>query len=376
MAGQISVLHIADKFGVRGSSVHGVSRLFSWWLPRFDHDRYDVRLVGLRQADDACANLQQQGIEVISLNKGKFDFSTVAAIVRLVKRYDAKILHLHGYGASNFGRIAAKIARVKTIIHEHFVDPAMPRYQIPFDFGLAPFTDYGIAVSASVKKFMVKERFLPPQKVEVIFNGAPLGDFQPVLEIERLAQEKRKWGIPEDCPVLGSIGRLDEQKGNRYLLQAAAILLKKGLKFKLMIIGDGPYMEQLQAQCRELAIDNDVVFTGYQSDIPLLQSLLTIQVFPSLWEGTPLTLFEAMAMARPIVATPVDGLGEVLRDGHNGRLVPARDAGALADALEEVLTDKEKRFQLGEQAKCDSKKFDIQGTVNRIQRVYDGLLVS
>jgi len=376
MAEKISVLHIADKCGVRGSSIHGVSRLFSWWLPRFDGERYEVRLVGLRQADDACENLQKQGIDVISLGKGKFDFSTVGAIVKLVRRYDTKILHLHGYGASNFGRIAAKIEKVKTIIHEHFVDPAMPTYQIPFDFGLAPLTDFGIAVSASVRTFMIRKRFLPGRKVQVIFNGAPLRDFQPVLEDERLIQEKKKWGIPENCPVLGSIGRLDEQKGNRYLLDAVAILLKEGLKFKVMIVGDGPHIKQLRGQCHSLGVDKDVIFTGYQSNIPLLQSLLTIQVFPSLWEGTPLTLFEAMAMERPIVATPVDGLGEVLRDGHNGRLVPARDAEALAGALREMLKDKGKRLQLAKQAKCDSEAFDIQHTVDQIQKVYDSLLVS
>jgi len=153
---KIKVLHICDKFGVKGSSIHGVSRLFEWWFPRFNRERFDVRLVGLRPADHACENLQRLGINVISLNKGKFDFSTLPTLVRLIKEEKADIIHLHGYGASNFGLMAAKMTGVKSVVHEHFVDTHMPFYQIPFDFILARLCDAGIAVSHSTKEFMVK----------------------------------------------------------------------------------------------------------------------------------------------------------------------------------------------------------------------------
>ena len=99
-----------------------------------------------------------------SLNRGKFDFRTINDIVSFVKKHKTNILHLHGYGASNFGRIAGKLTKTKTIVHEHFVDPEMPKYQIPFDLWLSRYTDYGIAVSESVKKFMVEKRFILPQQ--------------------------------------------------------------------------------------------------------------------------------------------------------------------------------------------------------------------
>ena len=103
----IKDLFVADKFGVRGSSTHGVSRLFTWMIPRFDKNRYDVRLIGLRRSDQACETLKRQGIDIISLNKGRFDFSTIPEIIRIVKKEKADSLHLHGYGSSNFWRIAA-----------------------------------------------------------------------------------------------------------------------------------------------------------------------------------------------------------------------------------------------------------------------------
>jgi len=369
----IKVLHVADKFGVRGSSVHGVSRLFSWWLPRFDAGRYDVRLVGLRKPDEACESLQRHGIEVRSLNKGKFDVSTVSALVGIIKQSGAQILHLHGYGSSNFGRVAARAAGVKTIVHEHFVDPAMPAYQTPFDYALARWTDRGIAVSASVKAFMVRRRFIPAERVDVIFNGAPLDEFQPVNG-EAAAVERRRWQIPQDTTVVASIGRLDEQKGNRYLLEAAAQLVRRGRRLTVLIVGDGPLMDALKTQCRQLQIEREVIFTGYQTDIPRIQSIVDIQVFPSLWEGTPLTLFEAMAMQRSVVATPVDGLGEVLRHGENAFLVPPRDPDRLAAAIEALLLNPREAERLAAQALRDSRGFDIQRTVESIQRIYDGLM--
>ncbi len=369
----IKVLHVVDKFGVKGSSVHGVSRLFSWWIPRFDKDRFDVRLIGLRRADEACANLRRQGIDVISLNKGKFDFSTITEIVKIVRQEKVDILHLHGYGATNFGRIAARISKVKNIVHEHFVDPAMPIYQVPFDYFLSQLTDFGIAVSKSVKDFMVEKRFLPKEKVKVVFNGAPLSDFKP-LNKNMIAKEKKRWGISDRYKIIATIGRLDEQKGNEYLIDAAAKLLKRINNIKFMIIGDGPLMIKLKQRCVRYRIDKDVIFTGYQPDIPLIQSVVDIQVFPSLWEGTPLTVFEAMSMKRAIVSTDVDGLGEVLSDGENALLVPPKDSQKLALAIEDLLENSGNAQRLAKQAEIDSHDFDIQKTVDEIQQTYDDLI--
>lgn len=375
MSEKIKVMHICDKFGVKGSSVHGVSRLFSWWFPRFDSQRFDLKLVGLRRQDHAAGNLIKEGIPVISLNKGKYDLSTIDALLQLVERERPHILHLHGYGASTFGRLAAELTRVTSILHEHFVDPAFPMVQIPFDYMLAKNTGYGIAVSHSVKEFMISKRFLPEEKVEVIFNGAPLQEFKP-LEPDCGTAERKRLAIPQDALAIAAIGRLDEQKGVRYFIEAAAIVLQQGIKAKFLVIGDGPLMDDLKGLCKQHKLDEDVIFTGYYGDIPRIQSIIDIQVFPSLWEGTPLTLFEAMSMRRAIVSTGVDGLGEVLEDGKNGLLVPERDAESLAQAILELAGDPVKALKLAKQAEEDSESYDIQRTVDQIQCVYERLASS
>ena len=141
-----------------------------------------------------------------------------------------------------------------------------------------------------------------------------------------------------------------------------------------MVIGDGPLLGNLKEQCRQHGIAKNVVFTGHHANIPLVQSIIDIQVFPSLWEGTPLTLFEAMSMKLPIVSTTVDGLGEILRQEENALLVPQKDSGRLASAIEDLLINKEKARQLAAKAYVVSKDYDIQRSVENIQRIYDELV--
>jgi glycosyltransferase involved in cell wall biosynthesis len=280
---------------------------------------------------------------------------------------------LHGYGSTNFGRIAAKIINKKSIVHEHFVDPNLPLYQIPFDFMLSRSTNYGIAVSDSVNEFMVKKRFLPKHQVQTIFNGAPLDLYQP-REEEIVRRERKAWGIPREHKIVATIGRIDEQKGNKYLIDAAVELLKRGYKITFMVIGDGPLLNELRDRCQKRQIYKHFVFTGYQKNIPLIQSIIDIQVFPSLWEGTPLTLFEAMSMGKAIVSTTVDGLGEVLTHDVNALLVAPRTTHELCQAIERLYLDPKLSQALAHKARMDSAQFDIQKSVDKMQHIYEQLI--
>ena len=369
---KIKVIHICDKFGVDGSSIHGVSRLLSWWFPRFDADRFEVRLVGLRESDAATEILRSMGIEITTLDKGKFDFSTVLAIKDVVKKFQADIIHMHGYGASNFGLLAKLLHPVKTVVHEHFVDPYYPAYQKPFDFALTRFADSGVAICESVKKFMVEKRSFPPDGVRVIFNGIPRESFSGVDGV-KVDDERNRMGIPEGCKVVGTIGRLDEQKGNKYFIDAAKILLDRGLHIRFLMVGDGPLMNSLKEQVVRLGLNDSFVFTGYRSDIPTLQSMLDLQVFPSLWEGTTLTIFEAFNMGVPVVATHVDGLGEVVRDRENGLTVPPADEAALAAAMEEVLTDNDLARRLADGGRKSAEFYDVRRCVQELETLYTEL---
>jgi glycosyltransferase involved in cell wall biosynthesis len=369
----VGVLHVCDKFGVRGSSIHGVSRLFSWWLPRYDAARFEVGLVGLKHPEPATQWLAEQGLPVRHLGRHRFDPRILSDLVGLARRRGTRILHVHGYAAADFGRLAARLAGTKLVLHEHFADPAMPAYQGFADRALAPFTDRAIAVSHSTRDFLVRERFVPPDRVRLIWNGAPLDEFAPAGP-ERARRVRQELGLPDSGLVVGSIGRLNAQKGHRFLIDAAAPLCRRQGDLRVLIVGDGDLMEDLRGHAAELGVADRVVFTGHRTDVPDLLAALDVFCISSLYEGTPLALFEAMAAGRAVVSTAVDGCREVLEDGVTGLLVPPGDATALGAALDRVLGDAGLREALGRQAFEASRAYDVRSCVEQMEALYDGVL--
>ena len=368
----VAVLHVCDKFGVAGSSIHGVSRLFSWWFPRYG-PRFEPSLVGLKGPEPATAWLGEQGIPVQHLRRGRFDPRILRDLVRVARERHARILHVHGYAAADYGRLAARRLGAALVLHEHFADPRMPAYQALADRLLAPLTDRAIAVSGSTRDFLVRERHVPASRVRLIWNGAPLDEFAPVAP-ETARATRRSLGIAEDALVVGTIGRLSEQKGHRYLIEAAPALLGARASAHLLIVGDGDQMEPLQVQAAALGVAARVTFAGHRTDVPALLGALDVFAISSTYEGTPLALFEAMAAGKAIVSTAVDGCREVLEDGVTGLLVPPRDPAALAKALGRVLDDALLRRSLADEARRASTRYDIRSCVAAMEALYDEVL--
>ena len=368
-----SVLHVCDKFGVAGSSIHGVSRLFSWWFRRFDPARFDVSLVGLKREEPASRLLIDEGIAVHHLNRGRFDPRVVSDLISLARARNARILHVHGYAAADFGRLAARRAGAALVLHEHFADPRMPAYQGLADRLLSGLTDRAIAVSGSTRDFLVRERHVPAARVRLIWNGAPLDEFArpPAGAREAL---RAAWGLGPDALAIGTIGRLSEQKGQRDLLAAAAEVVRKDARARFVLVGDGDLRPALEAQAAALGLGDRVLFAGHRTDVPSVLAALDVVCISSTYEGTPLALFEAMAAGRPIVSTAVDGCREVLEDGRTALLTPTRDPGALAEALLRVLEGTALRRQLADAAAAESRRYDIAECVRQIEALYDEVL--
>ena len=370
---KIRVFHLCDKFGVRGARTHGVSRLFTWWFPRFDPSRFEPRLICIRPEDESSAHLRRHGLNPTCLGHGRFSPAVLTDLLALIRRERPGILHAHGFATSNYGRVAGAIAGVPTIVHEHAVFPSIPWYQVPADRALSSRTDLGIAVSDSTREFMVHRRFIAREKIRVFFSGAPLDVFKP-LPVERVREERARLGLRPDEKVVGTVGRLDAQKGVTYFLKAAARVLSRNRDVRFLIAGDGHLLDEHREEARTLGIADRILFAGFWEDVPAFQSLLDVQVFPSIYEGTPLTVFEAMSMSRPIVSTTVDGLGEVLRDRKNALLVSPRDDERLAAAVLEMLETPGLAARLAAQAELDSRGFDVRKTVDGLQTIYEELL--
>jgi glycosyltransferase involved in cell wall biosynthesis len=283
------------------------------------------------------------------------------------------VLHVHGYAAADFGRLAARAVGARLVLHEHFADPRMPAYQALADRLLSGRTDGAIAVSRSTREFLVEKRFVPEDRVRLIWNGAPLDEFAPVPR-ERALAVRRALGLAPDALVVGTIGRLNAQKGHRFLVEAAARLLPGRPDTRVLVAGDGDLMGELRGQAAALGLAGRVVFAGHRTDVPDLLGALDVFCISSLYEGTPLALFEAMAAGKAIVSTSVDGCREVLEDGVTGVLVAPGDAHALAEGLDRVLGDEALRAALGRQALAASRRYDVRTCVDEMQAFYDDLL--
>ena len=179
-----------------------------------------------------------------------------------------------------------------------------------------------------------------------------------------------KWAIWPFGTSIGSVTRLHESKGNSYLIDAAARVVRERPAARFFLVGEGPLLGDLQAQASALGLGDRFVFAGFRRDIARTLSAFDLVVFPSLWEGTPLTVFETLAMGKPVVATDADGLLDVLSDGGDAIIVPRRNAGALAGAIVQAMDDPAARRRLGDAARVTGRQYDIALFVRKMERLY------
>jgi len=350
--------------------MHGVKRLFSWMIPRFDPSRFTVSLVSLRKKDLSEETLEAQGVDITYLQRSKFDPRTLFDLLRVIDRKQIDILHLHGYGATTFGRLAAVVRGIPTVVHEHANLTDTPWFQKIADRLLAPATDIAIAVSKSTADFVVSARQLPPSKVKVVYLGAPLEDFGRERSAAEIADARRALGFAPEDFVIGTITRLHDSKGNSFLVDAAARVVAARPQARFCLVGEGPLLPDLQAQAAALGLGDRFVFAGFRRDAATTLAAFDLSVFPSLWEGTPLTAFEALAAGKPIVATDADGLIDILTDGQNAALVPRRDVAALADKIVWAMDHLDARLRLAAAARRTGQQYDIGLFVRKMEHLY------
>ena len=368
---KLNVLQVCDHLGWEGSRMHGVKRLFAWMIPRFDAERYTVSLVSLRKKDLSEETLESFGVDITYLHKSKFDPATLPALLKLIDRKKIDILHLHGYGATTFGRIAGAMRHLPTIVHEHANLTDTPWFQKIADTALEPVTDIAIAVSKSTADFVINARRIPAAKVKVVYLGVPLEEFSRTRSQDEIQAARGELGIAPDDVAIGTVTRLHDSKGNSYLVDAARLVLNERPQARFFIVGEGPLRESLEHQARALGLGDRFVFAGFAKDVPQVLSAFDISVFPSLWEGTPLTVFEALAMGKAIVATDADGLIDVLTPDHDAIIVARRDARALANGLMQVIDEPQTRERLRAAAFETGKKYDITAFVRKMERLYE-----
>jgi len=309
---------------------------------------------------------RQAGVPVEELRmRGEADFRAVWALRRIIRQGAYDIVHLHTAHAHTLGAAAVSLARRgRCIVSRRVIAPVAVGLLSAFKYhhGVARY----IAVSHAVRATLLSGG-VEPEKVTVVHSG---------IELERLAGAsaagvREELGLPADGPVVGHVGALTRAKGQRTLLEAVPLVLQAEAQAWFVIVGDGELREALEAQARELDIAERVVFTGFRSDVPRLLALFDVFCMPSLSEGLCTSVLEALALGKPVVASAVGGLPEMVHDGETGLLVPPGDAKTLAEALVRLLRDRQLAAALGQGGKrLVETEFTADAMVEGTLRVY------
>ncbi len=271
---------------------------------------------------------------------------TQKLLIQVFKNNHFDIVHTHGGVAGFFGRRAARKCGVPVILHTlhgihylHYRNPVARLLYILLERWYSRFTHGMILVSEADQKQAVKYRLCSESKMRIINNGINFSEIKNLSTVAK-AEKKAVLGVHLKKPVLGTVARLHRQKGIPFLVQAMARISKELPDAVLLIVGGGPQEEKLKSLIRDLALDEKIIFLGEREDAMEILSLFDIFILPSLWEGLPYVLMEAAGMAKPVVATSIDGVREMIRDGETGLLVPAEDANGLAVAVLRLVRDR------------------------------------
>jgi len=371
--GPTRIVYVVDNLSFRGGE-RTILQL-AGGLPRA---RYEVA-VACSPGGVLVERLHDLGVPVIAAEmRRRRRLDTVLALAREFRRRRPHIVHTQGRG-DPFGRLAALLARVPAVVSttamistRYDVDERWRRalYRA-IDFTTDRLVDRYIVVNRGSVDVLTDRHGVPRSRVVVIPNGIELERYDPVRA--RGSDWRERLGVPDDAILVGGIGRLTAQKGFDDLIRAFAAIDRPDVW--LAIAGDGPDWEELRELARMFDVSGRVLIPGFVDDVPGLLAALDLFVLSSRQEGHPMVMLEAMAMAKPVVATGIPGVGDTIADGVEGRLVPAGDLAALANAMVALIDDREGAGRLGRNArKKIEREYTVERMVRRTEVLYDGLL--
>jgi glycosyltransferase involved in cell wall biosynthesis len=309
------------------------------------------------------------------------DSLVVLDLARFLKTHPYHIVHTHNSKAGFVGRLAAKLAGVPAVVHTvhgfSFHDQEPPWRQGLFrsmERLAAQWCDQLIFISQPLMAWALREGIGKKEKMTRIYSGIELDRFQPVSE-EKKMDLRRKWGLGEQDAVVGIVSKLWDGKGHIQLLDAFRQIHRTKKEAKLVIVGEGYRLEDLRRLVDTHGLDGSVLFAGFQADVAPLVATFDAAVLPSLFEGMGRVLLEAMAMGKPVVASRIGGIPDLVEHGVNGYLVRPGSVKDLKEALLKILNNPSLARKMGQAGRQRIKsEFDALAMVDAIERVYRHLL--
>ncbi len=369
----ITVLHFCEHFGGKEASLHGVARAFQWWIPNFDSSRFRILLCSRKGFDKAAEQMKEAGVTPITLGYAKMDPRNLTGLKRLVREKKVDIIHAHGFGACAWARIVGHLTDTPVIVHGRANYGRVPAVMRAFERFLGPKTRYALAVSGSTRHFMIHKRHIPESAVDVLYNGILLDYIKPLSSHKR-EKLRHGFGANETSTVFGVVGRVVSHKGHLDAFRAMEMVHESHPNTHLWVVGDGDFLPQLEAWIRDHDAADYIHLLGFRTDIINLIQCFDAQLFPSHMEGTPNTLFEALAVGNLPIACPTDGQGEILEEGESALMFPAGDSDAMAACMRQALEEPETCSRLRKAARARGLQLDGRNCIANMESLYERIM--
>jgi glycosyltransferase involved in cell wall biosynthesis len=345
---------------------------------RLNRAEFAVRVCSLRPGGRVAAEIAAGGVPVVSLDMAEQPrlpelLRGVRRLARLIDEAEIELVHSFLYRANVVARLGARLSRRRppVISSQRSLGPTGARFSAIASRWTRRLCHRVVAVSQAVRREVVRHEGLEPAQVAVIPNGVDAGRFESC----RRGGRTDALGLTGAAVVVGGVGRLAPEKGFADLLRALALTRRTTAAIALVLVGDGPERAALRTLADHLGLADAVHFLGTRGDLREVYGGLDILALPSLEEGSPNVLLEAMAAGLPVVATSVGGVPEIVQDGRTGILVPPAAPGALAQALSSLAADGAGRRRLGAEGQRRVRaEFDIGVTVARHAALYREVL--
>lgn len=365
----IKVIYVIPKMELAGTERH----LYNL-VNNLNREKFSSGIICTWKLGRLGEKLKAEGFPIKALGYRRgYDPRLFLSLLRIFQKRRPHILHTYLFGFHLWACLPGRMARVPVIItsRRELAYWMKPRHLLAVKMGNY-FMDKVVACSQAVKDWTVDREGVPPNKIEVIYNGIDSSNFQPR---GRRSAIRKEFSLVSEEPLVGMIANFYPEKGHKCFLMASKIILEKHPPAKFLIVGEGLLRREVENEASHLGLDGRVIFTGLREDVPELLEALDVVVIPSLAEGLPNVLLEAMAASRPIVASEVGGVKEVIQDGETGILVPPSDYQALAKGIIKLLENPEKaRTMVNRAHKLVEERFSLPRMVKEYERLYEGLL--
>ncbi|MBU1260892.1 MAG: glycosyltransferase [Planctomycetes bacterium] len=343
-------------------------------------EKYQTIIIHLTKNSSNPNTYEQKGKKVFYLTDksswGYLRFLAVPKLATLLKKQGVDILHCHKHKSTIQGVLAAKLAGVPIIIaHVHGLGRTRNIKRKLLNFLLLRYVDKILAVGEATRKDILQSNpSIKPEKVINIGNSIDLDYFSSARYNKQTA--RRQFGVSENSFVFATAGRLAPTKGQHYLISAFARIKKQLTNAELLIVGTGELKDELAKQAADWGCDSSVHFLGRIKNMPEFYSAIDVFVLPSVAEGLPRTLIEAMAAGVLCIASDIGSIPEILDNGRLGLLVPAKNADALADAMLKTInmTPQEKETIIISAKEYIKTNYSHNVMIKRIEKIYDTLV--